>query len=250
MAALDSKASTADDDTAIIEQSKAACFNITLANCGLKKTADDIAWRTVLVNEGLKLTVFDADVPRSTNRRFKGVIMLPWDPETVFGAMADNSARMNWDRNIKLLEQTQIQSDPFPVFILHCVTKPVLSISSRDFVDCVVQMRFSEPTLPAGPDNFSLPAGSIVSAGTGIERDPRFPETPGIVRGFNTPSGWVFEPVPQADGSVHTRVHYHIHSDLKGWLPAALVNSSIAGSLVNFFNDLTASMRAGGAQKK
>ena len=40
----------------------------------------------------------------------------------------------------------------------------------------------------------------------------------------------VFEPVVVEGGEVHTRVHYLIHVDLKGWIPTALVNSSLSVS--------------------
>ena len=185
----------------------------------------------------LSLNVF-ADFPGSSNRRFKGVCDLPYPPALVFSVLSDNARRCVWDRNIASLEATVLQTSPHPATLLRSCTKGMLGISSRDFLDVSVELRFPDgPSPPAPGTGFSAPAGSLVVAGVGLEADAAYPEgLLGTVRGFNSPgSGWVFEALP---GGSSTRVHYLIHVDLRGWIPSALVNSSLAKNYVDFFTDL------------
>ena len=72
-----------------------------------------------------------------------------------------------------------------------------------------------------------------MSGGTGVVDADRFPEASGFVRGWNTSSGWVFEKTETG-----TRIHYVIHSDLKGWMLSVVVNNALTGSYVTFFSDV------------
>jgi len=153
-------------------------------------------------------------------------------PRKVLDVLDDSQGRLQWDRNIKSLETVVLQEAPFRACLLCSCTKNVGIISGRDFIDVPVYLEYKDaPSPPAGPDAFVAPVGSLVNGGHGIPSHPLFPEKSGVVRGWNSPgSGWLFEPVVVEGGEVHTRVHYLIHVDLKGWIPTALVNSSLSVS--------------------
>jgi hypothetical protein len=91
------------------------------------------------------------------------------------------------------------------------------------------------------------------------------PPDRGAVRGLNSDGfGWYLQCVEGADAAVGTsgaephnpagatRVHYVIHSDLRGWLPHAAVNAAMVSTFVNFAAGLRAYLRrqneAGAAQ--
>jgi len=103
--------------------------------------------------------------------------------------------------------------------------------------------------------------GSWISGCHGLSEHPNFQASPAFVRGFNhAGSGWILEPLagpsqpeesPQTlpPGQRHprhggasemqwTRVSYVVQSELRGWLPPAVVNSSMVGMYSTFFSDL------------
>ena len=99
-----------------------------------------------------------------------------------------------------------------------------------------------------------LAAGAFVNAGTGLKAHDAFPATGALVRGFNHPSGWLFEPAdpppagdggapPPANSNGHTRVTYVVQPELAGWLMPAIVNGSLAGMFANFFGDMLAFLK-------
>ena len=223
------------DNQALIDASVRAVQEVLLGNCGSTHSYENKPWTLSLEDKALNLTVFTADgPPGSANRRFKGVCMLPYPPRKVLDVLDDSQGRLQWDRNIKSLETVVLQEAPFKACLLCSCTKNVGIISGRDFIDVPVYLEYKDaPSPPAGPDAFVAPLGSLINGGHGIPSHPLFPEKSGVVRGWNSPgSGWLFEPVVVEGGEVHTRVHYLIHVDLKGWIPTALVNSSLSVSAV------------------
>jgi hypothetical protein len=188
------------------------------------------------------VVVHDSEVPGCAMRRFKAVCDLPHAPAFVLAALNDTASRVSWDHNIAACEVRELQSTPFRAALLHSQTHPFGPISGRDFVDLPVFLSFEAASQPFGPEAFVVPAGSIVSGGIGVETDARFPVTGGSVRGVNYEgSGWLFEPLA---GGAETRLHYVIHTNVKGWIPCALVNSNLAASYVLFFKDLKINLEA------
>jgi len=233
--------STADAALMIAAAHRATLTEL-LGNCGSARSFAGTPWRRVLSDAGLALQVFDAEVPGDSMRRFKGVCELPFPPAVCYSALDDHPARSRWDSNLHALEAAPLQEAPFRAALLHSVTRAVGPIAARDFIDCCVLLEITGEGAPAGPEAFRAPAGTVVSGGVGVEADARFPEGAGVgaVRGFNGSSGWVFEPLFEADGVTvrGCRCHYVIHTHLRGWLPDMVVNGSIAGSYKSFFSDL------------
>jgi hypothetical protein len=230
---------------ALIEKSEQAARTILLGNCGSAHSAEGNAWKQTLEHreEGasFSLVVYWAAGPNGcSNNRFKGVCEMAHAPSTVWACLHDNEKRHLWDRNISRVTALCVRAGapvteggaPERACIVHSQTRNVGIIAGRDFVDLPVFLSFEDgPSAPTGPDGFVAPKGTLVSGGAGIE-DARYPPAAGFVRGWNSPgSGWVLEPVPQPGGAVHTRVHYLIHTDLKGWIPTMLINSSLAVSV-------------------
>jgi hypothetical protein len=232
-------------DAALVAASLQAARTTLLGNCGATTSSYGTPWRRVLADAALALEVFDADVPGDSMRVFKGVCELPFPPRAALAALADHAARPRWDANIAFIEALPLGA----ASLLHSVTKAVGPIAARDFVDVCVLYEVgaggAAAPAPAGPDAWAAPAGTVVSGGVGVAADARFAAgagaAAGAVRGINGSSGWVFEPLA---GGARSRCHYVIHTHLAGWLPAFVINSSLAGNYVSFFRDLNARLSA------
>jgi START domain len=164
----------------------------------------------------------------------------------VVGTVQDFAGRLSWDQNIKGLDKIIIKTlsgegatgDEICAF--RSATKAVGPISGRDFVDAIYVGKFSslpedvKKCLAAG--QVGHPDECLINGGMGAEAGhPSFPETKEFVRGLNYPgSGWLFEPT----GPESVRIYYCVQSQLNGWLPAAVVNSSMQGMFVDFFKCL------------
>lgn len=59
-------------------------------------------------------------------------------------------------------------------------------------------------------------------------------------------AGWFLEAVQRADGVTFTRMHYIIHSDIKGWVPHAVVNAAMVKNFETFFTALAVQLAHGG----
>lgn len=196
-------------------------------------TAEGAPWVLSTRREDLHLTVYHAAVPGSPTYRFKAVCLMPFHPAVTAQFLSDGVGRLRWDPAVSRLDCIPVADTPRGrVHLLHSQTKAVGPISSRDFVDVVAVVR--------------TPSGGYANGG-GSVTDPRLPEQRGVVRGWNSGGGgWTFEPVEEAGGAdagPRCRVTYVIHSDLKGWLPALIINSAITGNYVTFFSGALAAMR-------
>lgn len=237
-------------DAALIAKAREATLGVLLASCGEKHSPEGKPWREVLRKDALHLTVFDADMPHGGMRRFKGICELRgYSPARVQKCLQDLEARLKWDDNMLRLDVTVLQEAPERAILLHSVTKAVGPISSRSFLDCTVFLAVDseEGFGPSGPDGYKPPKGTLLSGGVGVETDARYPEDKSWVRGINDPGcGWVFEPIRDASGAVTgTRVIYCILTHLRGWLPNAVVNSSLANSYVAFYGGLAKALADG-----
>jgi hypothetical protein len=113
--------------------------------------------------------------------------------------------------------------------------------------------------LPAGGDAAvaaaaaRLPPGTFISSARGIPAgsaiDQTWPLPAGIVRGANDACGWIFEPLavdaanaadfgPLVAPQGATRITYLIQTNIRGWMPTLVVNTSIYGLYKDFTTDL------------
>ena len=80
-----------------------------------------------------------------------------------------------------------------------------------------------------------------------------FPETSGVVRGVSSAgSGWLATAEKHADTGLPTGdtiLKYVIHADLKGWMPAAILNATVGGTYIDFVTAVRASMSDKGVPK-
>jgi len=209
---------------------------LLLLNARPSISADGTPW--VSGHTSPSLTVYHCSVPGSSRLRFKAVGVVPRAPSAVCRFVGDTAKRLTWDSNIAALEVHPLpasETSAGQAFLLHSSTRAVGPISARDFVDAVAVVG------PLAPD------GRYANGGVSVEDDAHFPQRAGFVRGWNSAGGgWLFEPLRAADGrSVHTRIHYVIQTDLRGWLPTLIVNNALTGSYITFFKDLTEALTAG-----
>ncbi|KAH3745126.1 hypothetical protein Pelo_13493 [Pelomyxa schiedti] len=74
--------------------------------------------------------------------------------------------------------------------------------------------------------------GRIWYFSTSVDDDSVNEPLPGYTRGTLWPSGFMLEPVPNANA---TRVHYTMHADLAGSLPRFIIDLAIPPQMCNFF---------------
>lgn len=209
---------------------------------------DGKPWKQYSSNADLQLTIYSSEaVGIGANLlRHMGVCIFPSiSPHALLEFIQDSSHRLTWDRNVSSLEAVPVleastsRDDGRVVhhrrcFVGRSVTKKVGPIASRDFVDCNMVL-----TLEDGE--------ACVAAGVGLTPEESFgvfPVTQSSVRGMNQESGWHFTKC--GVGGVDCKVSYVIHTDLKGWFPAVVINNVIGGSYVSFFQDLKGALAARG----
>ncbi|XP_067885923.1 stAR-related lipid transfer protein 4 isoform X5 [Heterodontus francisci] len=73
----------------------------------------------------------------------------------------------------------------------------------------------------------------LLSCGVSVEYGKK---QPNFVRGFNHPCGWFC--IPLKSDPDHSLLTGFIQTDLRGMLPQAVVDTAMANSLVNFYNEL------------
>lgn len=201
--------------------------------------SDGNPWRFEFERKDLQLKVYNSMAHGNTIRRFKAVCVIPGiAPRELMAFIGDCPRRLTWDRNICALTTLQIRDDSRGlVTILRCATKQVGPISGRDFIDATIVRNLDD--------------GSIVNGGSGLcpeDLHLLHPESKAFVRGLNQPgSGWLVEPIKSPDGAVTgSNIQYIIHTDLKGWFNAFIINQAIGGSYTAFFEDMLGALRERG----
>lgn len=170
--------------------------------------------------------VVSRTMPGISLRKFcaKGVIKAT--PEEVGQALGVPSERMKWDTSaaiMEIVEEVAAPEEGAKSYITHMATHRVLTISGRDFVSVQV---------------IQSAKGCVFSAACSTVDDRR-PSTSKFVRGEVLPGcAWYCEPAPQADGSVWCTLYYIVLTDIKGWVPAALVNAGISENFQSYFKGL------------
>jgi hypothetical protein len=247
-------------------------LSATLRNLNASTNASGAPWSSATKTPNLRLTVVSSSTGAS-HALFKAVLEVPFPVRAcVQVVVGDSKARLKWDRNIGGIDSAPM--DPriawacanaddardFPAprgIIQYSLTKAVGPISARDFVDAVLEAPVSSfpPDAAAAAAAAGVARGSYISAAHGVPIgsaiDRNWPNASGIVRGVNDACAWVFEPLAAADANVRefgplvapngaTRITYLIQSDIRGWVPTMVVNSSIYGLYKEFAIDLLA----------
>lgn len=164
--------------------------------------------------------------------------LIPGPPRLIFDAWLD---RLEWD--VFLSKERRLDIDyrfGCDLFLLHSQCKPAAKglISARDFCD-VIQISKCE-------NGLQISSRSVKCA--------KLPPQKGFVRGEVLLSGVRFERLSAeeikernlpalrsgitASACVWTRVRYILQSDIKGWLPASVVNAAMSSTLSGMMRDL------------
>ena len=169
----------------------------------------------------------------------------PGKPRMVYEAWSDPYHRLKWD--IFLSDTKKIVLDAsFPnLCIMKSASKPAAGgiISARDFVDL---LRIYEVA-----DDMNADCKSIQIVGTSIERDD-MPQNKGFVRGTVVLCGLLFEKIEESELDKYklprlmvlngecawTRIRYINQADIKGWIPASVINSAMTSTQVGLMKDL------------
>ncbi|XP_052011924.1 stAR-related lipid transfer protein 6 [Apodemus sylvaticus] len=125
--------------------------------------------------------------------------------------------RTSWDKSLKgfsLLHK--IDSD---THICHTITQSFAmgSISPRDFID-LIHIKHHE--------------GNVDIISTKSVEFPGYPPTSHYIRGYNHPSGYVCSPLKE--NPAHSKLVVFVQTEMKGKLPASVIEKSMPSNLVNF----------------
>lgn len=246
---LQAAAAAAFADAADLAIARVACRAAAQFPSCLGPTAGGSPWQER--SRHGDVVVYEAEIPKSSIKAFKAVCeCLPYTVEQLRSAILDPAERESWDHSLSHFGRTLLGKMPASlpasasacaglgageafsaaidgeaeVSVIRSITKSMFAVSPRDFADASFTYYDGQ--------------GGCWSMCGGIEaEDARFAAGGGAVRGHNTAglTGWALEPV-----SGGTKVYYVIHSDVKGWLPKAVVNNAVASSFVNFFADIRA----------
>lgn len=200
------------------------CVSILLADTG---AAGDGDWRAESdPMEGVKS--WSIAVPGQSLRKFKasGVIE-GMKPEELAHLLWDRDQRLTWDTSyagIDLIERFSVaDAETAEAGLYRLAIHRVLTVSARDFVSLQLKKTMED--------------GSVVSVAFSV-KDERVPEVSGFVRGEVLPgSAWRCVPVKDAEGKVTgTELFYVILTDIKGWVPTAMVNASITATFSTYYS--------------
>lgn len=126
--------------------------------------------------------------------------------------------RASWDKSLKAFNVLhKIDTD---TFICHTITQSFAmgSISPRDFIDLVHIKHYEGNT-------------DIIS--TRSVEFPGYPPTSHYIRGYNHPSGYVCSPLKE--NPAYSKLVVFVQTEMKGKLPASVIEKSMPSNLVNFF---------------
>ncbi|XP_025077637.1 stAR-related lipid transfer protein 5-like [Pomacea canaliculata] len=151
--------------------------------------------------------------------------------ETLFeyvDPLPEPSPRLRWDKAMKKIEV--IRRIDENLRINHTATNSAAMglISPRDFVDAVLKIK--------GEKIISTNGISIIC--------PECPPKDKYVRGWNYHCGLMC--IENSERPQQTKLMTFIQPDIRGMLPRSLVDSAIPGSMVDFFNNLRACLKADG----
>ena len=253
----------------------------SLRNLDVSTNASGSPWSSPTITRPLRLSVFSSSTGVS-HALLKAVIEIPYPVALcVNEVLVDPAVRLKWDRNLSGIKSVPVDAPvawlpadadeaaglPVPrAIIQYSLTNAVGPISARDFVDSVIEAPIS--ALPGDAAVAAaaarLPPGTFISAAGGVPLgsaiDQSWPQPSGIVRGANDACGWIFEPLSVEAANVAefgpliapqgaTRITYLIQTNIRGWLPTLVVNTSIYGLYKDFTTDLLAHLAEVTARK-
>jgi hypothetical protein len=156
--------------------------------------------------------------------------MVEGKADEIFDLMVNSSRMSSWNHDVysfRTIEVIDTNTD-----IIQCITNPAASgtISKREFITLRRQSKKQDGLL-------------VASVGT---THPMYlaPPKDDIVRGSNGPSGFMVRSIPGVPNT--SWVCWIMNTDLKGWIPKLLVESSISRVLTDWVKQL----RTGIAAKK
>ena len=174
----------------------------------------------------------------------------PGLPKMICESFNNPEYRMEWESNFSSLRKIQIDDTLPNLHILHSCAKAVAGglISPRDCVELFSTHEF---------ENKATGYRSIQIAAKSIVRED-IPKQKGFVRADVLIAGWIFERLSNEERKElglpnlmvdegddvntkeceWTRIRYIFQSDLKGWLPASVINMGISQTISRMMCDL------------
>jgi len=194
-------------------------------------TKDEDGWK---VQKKVKdVTVWSKPSPEWNGTLYKAEAYMDATPEDTFKYVdpSPDGPRSKWDKAVKGLEIIEeIEKD---VKVVRTITHSAVGglISSRDFIDLVVNVNNDE---------------LISTNGYGVEH-PNCPAVSDPVRGTNYPCAIICFRVP-GDAN-KTRVASYTQTNLGGMLPKSLVENALPSNQVDMMNSLKKALREAGHWK-
>ena len=240
---------------------------ILLKCCGAERVNHfGHAWASSYVKEELELEVLYSKEEGSSLYRFMGVCRFKnMQAVDLMQFLYDLKRRLTWDANccnlnshficewpVEGAERSAIVVPSDQCMMFRCETRAVGPVSARDFVD-INYLRHNLDS--AGQVESVISVGGHTPALTKIMNDKYsdvFPESSACVRGVTSGGcGWYCVQEKDSSGAFTGDVimHYVIHSDLKGWMPSAILNATVGGTYVDFFKAVKESLVKEGWKK-
>tara|TARA_Y100000780_G_C13625017_1_gene394140 strand:- start:227 stop:916 length:690 start_codon:yes stop_codon:yes gene_type:complete len=198
---------------------KRVCKAMLAMNAEGSTTSEGVAWTSESSNDGL--IVESAAVPGLSARRFRAVTRLPCSASFFRDSCIAMDERLKWDTAVanytELLGPGKCGAN---TTVWHLAVNGAFGVAGRDFVDFGVVEADSD--------------GTVWSYGQSVQAEDV--QSGDCVRGVNYPgSGWRVRPIKSGSDSFECECSYVVLSDLKGWLPSAIVRMAMSGQFADFF---------------
>ncbi|XP_063151412.1 stAR-related lipid transfer protein 4 isoform X1 [Candoia aspera] len=132
--------------------------------------------------------------------------------------------RLHWDSLMTTMDIVEKYQENCCVMRYTTAGQILNIIAPREFIDFSCTTNYEDGLLSCG---YSLDYGEV---------------RPSFVRGFNHPCGWFCFPL--TDNPRHSLLVGFIQTDLRGMLPQSVVDTAMAGTLINFYSDLRKALKA------
>lgn len=172
-------------------------------------------YKTIMKEEGHKASI-------KANKIWKCGGQINASAEDVLTLLTDASNMASWNQQVDQFRIVDTIDNDTDIVLCLCNSKQTGTvITPRDFLNVRRKIK--------------LKNAYIVSS-TGILHK-LIPEAPNVVRGWNGPGGFVIVPIapPQiSTPSTSCFLYWFLNSDLRGWLPKKIVDSTIEGVLIDW----------------
>lgn len=198
---------------------KRVCKAMLAVNAAGSATSEGVAWASESSKDGI--VVDSAAVPGLSARRFRAVTRLPCSAKFFRDSCIAMDERLKWDTAVAdFTELLGTDKCDVNTTVWHMSVNGAFGVSGRDFVDMATIESDSDGTVWSYGQ--SVLAGDVPSGA--------------CVRGVNYPgSGWRVKPIKSESGALQCECSYVVLSDLKGWLPSAVVRMAMSGQFADFF---------------